>query len=67
MVDSPPIRYFKNFLAFIQPEDLRDEREKDVWQLNKLEIEIRGNPIYNVQTLNFTKLPAPQPGAEIRA
>lgn len=66
IVDSPPIRYFKNFLAFIQPEDMRDEREKDIWQLDKLEIEIRGNPIYNVQTLNFTKISQPDMREEVK-
>ena len=66
VVDAPSIQYFKNFLVFIHPEDLRDEREKDIWQLDKLEIEIRGNPIYNVQTLNFTKISQPDIREEVK-
>ena len=66
VVDAPSIQYFKSFLAFIQPEDLRDEREKDIWQLDKLEIEVRGNPIYNVQTLNFTKISQPDMREEVK-
>jgi integrase len=66
IIDAAIIRFFRNFLAFLQPEDVRDEREKDIWQLDRLEIEIRGNPIYNVQTLNFTKIIQPDIREEIK-
>lgn len=53
------IQYFRKVLRYLEPEDLRDEIEKDVWDLNKLDIEIRKNPIYNVKTLNFSKIYQP--------
>jgi integrase len=56
IIASKPLQYFKGLLTHVQPKDNRDEKDKDIWQLDKLEIEIRGNPIYNVQTLNFTKI-----------
>ena len=36
--------------------DARREEEKDVWELDKLEIEHRENPIKRVRTLNFTRI-----------
>lgn len=50
------ILYFRAFLKYLEPEDLRDEREKDIWQIAKLDIKVRGNPIYNMQTLNFQQI-----------
>lgn len=53
-VDARVIQHFKRFLRFIQPEDTRPEQEKDIWNLKKLGIPIKENPIYNTETLNFT-------------
>lgn len=50
------ILYLRNILKFLEPEDLRDEIEKDIWILKNLDIEIRNNPIYNVETLDFRKI-----------
>lgn len=50
------ILYLRNILKFLEPEDLRDEVEKDIWILKNLDIEIRHNPIYNVETLDFRKI-----------
>ena len=57
--DAKTILYFRNILNFLEPEDLRDEIEKDVWELKNLDIEIRYNPIYNVKTLDFRKIYQP--------
>lgn len=54
--NADTIRYFKRILHFIEPEDFREEIEKDIWCLNKLNIEIRKNPIKGQKTLNFTKI-----------
>ena len=59
MEQTALIRYFRNVLEFIQPEDERDEIEKDIWELKKLNIEIQQSPINNVETLNFKKISQP--------
>ena len=38
---------------------MRDEIEKDVWELKNLDIKIRFNPIYNVETLDFRNIYQP--------
>ena len=48
------IQHLKRFLRFIQPEDMRPERDKDIWDLKKLDIPIKENPIYKTETLDFT-------------
>lgn len=57
--EAVTILYFRNVLKFLGPEDLRDEIEKDVWELKNLDIKIRSNPIYNVKTLDFRKIYQP--------
>ena len=54
--ESALILYLRNVLKFLEPDDLRDEIEKDVWILKNLDIEIRYNPIYNIETLDFRKI-----------
>lgn len=56
MIDALLIRYLKRVIAFLQPEDLRPEQEKDIWHLEKLDIPISENPIYKTATLNFTAI-----------
>lgn len=56
---STVIRYFRMILKFTVPEDGREEIEKDVWRLEKLEIPTRENLIRNDLTLNFTRIPQP--------
>lgn len=55
-VEAGLIRYLKNFLTFIQKEDERTEQEKNIWNIEKLEIPIKQNPIYKTETLNFTEI-----------
>ena len=52
--DAPVLQHLKRFLRFIQPEDMRPERDKDIWDLKKLDIPIKENPIYKTETLDFT-------------
>ena len=52
--DAKVIQHLKRFLRFIQPEDMRPERDKDIWDLKKLDIPIKENPIYKTETLDFT-------------
>ena len=51
--NSPLIQYFNSMLKFLEKEDGRDEKEKDIWELDKLDLKIRKNPIYNTQTINW--------------
>ncbi len=50
------ILYFENLLKYSRKDDTREETEKDIWELDKLGIEIQKNPIVNFKTLNFTKI-----------
>lgn len=53
-VQSRLIRYLKSIIRFLQPEDQRSEKQKDIWHLASLGLVIKDNPIYNTETLNFT-------------
>lgn len=54
LLDAKVIRYLRGIFRFLQPEDTRAEQEKDIWELNRLDIPIEENPIYKTETLNFT-------------
>lgn len=55
-VPSAILTYFKKIYRFTEIDDSRTEMEKDIWDLSKLEIPYKANPIKNYQTLNFTKI-----------
>lgn len=50
------IRYLDTLLKYLEPEDNRPEKEKDIWVLEKLDVPYRENLVNKVQTLNFTKI-----------
>ena len=50
------VRYLKKVYEFLMPEDTRPEREKDVWRLDRLGIDLIDNPILGTATLNFSKI-----------
>ena len=54
VVEAALLRYLRSVYRFLKPEDERPEREKDIWKLEKLDIQIEENPIYKTETLNFT-------------
>ena len=55
IVQSRIICYLKWILKFSESiTDNRTEQEKDIWELEKLDIPIRGNPIKIVKTIKFT-------------
>ena len=64
--DARQIRFVKNLIHFLQPEDDRPEQEKDIWHLDKLGIEIKQNPIYKTDTLNFKKIKQPGIREEVK-
>jgi site-specific recombinase XerD len=60
------LTYFRKVFVFTQPEDMRDETEKDIWDLSKIDVPYRKNPIKNVQTLNFSEIIQPEIREEIK-
>lgn len=66
VVDVRLIQYFKRLLAFLQPKDEREETEKDIWRLAALDIKIKENSIYNVETLDFRKIHQPDIREEVK-
>lgn len=59
ILPSSVIRYFRIILSFTEPDDEREETEKDIWRIEKLEILIKENLIRNDLTLNFTRISQP--------
>lgn len=55
--EAETISYLRRVYVFLQPKDERPEVEKDVWQIDKLGIDIWKSPIHNIKTLNFSKIP----------
>ena len=60
------VRYFSNIIEYVQPEDRRAEREKDIWILKNLDIPVRENLIKNFQTLNFKDIIQKELRSEIK-
>ncbi len=50
------VRYLKKVYEFLMPDDNRPEREKDIWRLDGLGLDLIDNPILGTATLNFTKI-----------
>ena len=50
------VRYLKKVYEYLMPEDNRPEREKDIWRLDRLGIDLIDNPILGTATLNFSKI-----------
>ncbi len=55
MVNSRLIGYFERLIQYAAVDNRREE-EKDVWELDKLDIEYRANPIKRTRTLRFTEI-----------
>ncbi len=55
MAKSRSIGYFERMIKFTETDNRREE-EKDVWELDKLDIEYRANPIKRTRTLRFTEI-----------
>lgn len=51
---SKVIIYFEQFLKYLEPEDMRPEKEKDIWELERLDIPYHNNLINNFYKLDFT-------------
>ena len=55
-VRAKMLSYFELLLDYLEPEDDRPEHEKDIWEIDKLDIPYRVNPVVNYRTINFTKI-----------
>ena len=60
------ISYFERVLKFLEPPDTRPEQEKDVWDLEKLDIRFKANPIKSCKSVNFTKIQQPGIREEVK-
>lgn len=62
------LQYLENLLKYVSQtaQSAQPEREKDIWQLDRLDIPFRANPIKNTKTLNFTKIFQEQMREEIK-
>lgn len=56
-VEVESVVYLRKLYEFLAPLDNRQENEKDIWVLSKLNIHIRINPIKNIKTINFSAIP----------
>lgn len=64
---SAMICYLRKIIRFTKLEDKREEKEKDIWEIEKLGIkEIKENVIVKVKTFNFTSIIQPQIKQEIK-
>lgn len=67
ITQSKVITYLRRILHFIiEKSDHRPEREKDIWELDKLDIAIHVNPIINNRTINFTNIPQKEIREELK-
>lgn len=55
MTQAREISFLERLLKFLTVDD-RKEEEKDIWELDKLEIEFRNNPIKRTRRLIFTDI-----------
>lgn len=59
IMPSHVITYFRKIYYFTKAEDVRDETEKDIWNLNKLGVSYKANAIKNFRTLSFKEIVQP--------
>lgn len=60
------IIYFEKLLEFSREAGERAETERDIWRLDKLDVEVNINLIKNCKTLNFTKIYQPDIKEEVK-
>ena len=61
------LNYFIRLLEFIgQGETEEKETDRDIWELDRLDIPFRANPIKNYRTINFTRIPQPAIREELK-
>ncbi len=58
-VPSDVITYFRKIYYCVQDQETREETEKDVWDLSRIGVLYKTNPIKNFETLNFKEIIQP--------
>lgn len=56
---APTLRYIERVLNFLDLDNEQEETDKDIWDLGKLDIDVRENQIRPCRTINFTKILQP--------
>lgn len=59
IIPSRVITYFRRIYYFVQDRENREEKEKDVWNLSRIDVLYKANPIKNFETLNFMEITQP--------
>lgn len=60
------VLYIKRFTDFLEPDTGQDETDKDIWDLAKLDIELRDDLTRTCRTIHFTKIVQPDIRQELK-
>ncbi|MCR2021706.1 site-specific integrase, partial [Blautia pseudococcoides] len=63
---APTLRYLERLLNFLNDTKEEDEKEKDIWDLDKLGIDIHRDLTRPCRTINFTKIFQPDIRQELK-
>ena len=67
LIRSPVLGYMERLIQFMIPQEIVSERQKDIWQLENLGIQIQENPVKTRKTVNFTKIYQSQLREEVKS
>lgn len=56
IIKAPTLRYIERVLNFLDLDNEQKEIDKDIWNLEKLDVDVRENLIRPCRTINFTKI-----------
>ncbi len=66
VVPSEILTYFRKIYSFTVRDTGGNETQKDIWNLEKLDISYKANPIKNYKTMNFSKIWQPDIKEEVK-
>ena len=66
VVPSEILTYFRKIYSFTVRDTGGNETQKDIWNLEKLDISYKANPIKNYKTVNFSKIWQPDIKEEVK-
>lgn len=66
VVPSAILTYFRKIYSFTECDNGGNEAQKDIWNLEKLDISYKANPIKNYKTVNFSKIWQPDIKEEVK-
>lgn len=59
IIKAPTLRYIERVLNYLDLDNGQEETDKDIWDLGKLDIDIRADLTRPCRTINFTKILQP--------